>query len=820
MAQPMTRQYEKRLSAALYYARKKNRQRRIDASGGTPTPASLQPFSMTVGEFSGLPGYITTTIGAPEQVGSISAEPIAGHVLLAFYENSPAEGNFFIVEGDVMDIMADCTMFVDGIQMITGSAPNYNAETNRTTTTFVHESFRFVDGETYEITWVAPDSLLTDVDGNGFTASWDGTPPSTVLLAPTEVQRAAFVAGSPVVVNEAIVVTKRFRDFYPNQATFTPNKVALSTFLYGTDSRDGIANNSALASPKPTAKWAMPHRKVIGNTLHWELVVFHRNGRRLEYVDCVEVTATDSLGASITSKVSLSTKSTTLTATPVTVSQGNLDVTTLAPGQITLNAKIWPHIGDATSVLDSSASANFDEFSPRYFIKNTGLSAAPRIAYVSTVSGVTTGVISTNDATAAATPWSAVGNALAAAVTAYGSVDGLEIVLKADSTSLGSWGAVNRTHNLAGVIVRKDPTYVGRQPFTFSTSQRTRINAPTSGVPGGGCITFQGLAITRTAGNFDGSTGTGTGAHTYQFEDCSLDGNNVAGTMCVFSFVRFYGCTFSNMTNVALAGSSATVSLFFFGCQGDLTDTATLDNRCIVGCVFDRMPGPQKFSGNSQNNAIQAFNKFRNLTAGSFNLYANPDNSPVSNCAIVQNVYEFLRNTLQPGLAVAADSATFSTYNIMIHNNTIVGLDDKGRFNSFYDETAGTTRTHVLHSVQGNIFCCRAATKGDIFMMDGTRTGNASYSHGVDGGGNLVCDLTSFVHDFDGVGSVVSTGTHIDPLFVDNRGPTSGANGTAGGNYDIQSGSPAKGIVPRSFGRFDMNGNERPMYNSSAGAYQ
>lgn len=119
------------------------------------------------------------------------------------------------------------------------------------------------------------------------------TSPVDLSMTPVPVLRQGYDGnGVATTYGETLYLTKRVRQAYPNQASFTADKVALSDYLYSTDGVTGSANNSAETSPKPKAQWIMPHGMVVGTTLRWEIVAFHRNAGAADnigQVACVRV---------------------------------------------------------------------------------------------------------------------------------------------------------------------------------------------------------------------------------------------------------------------------------------------------------------------------------------------------------------------------------------------------------------------------------------------------------------------------------------------------------------------------------------------------
>jgi len=133
---------------------------------------------------------------------------------------------------------------------------------------------------------------LTAIAADGWQASVV-SPPDLSLL-PVAVTRQGFdAAAAPTTHADTLYLTKRVRQAYPNQASFTANSQALSDYVYSTDTIVGAVNNSVETSPKPVAAWVTTDRRIVGNSLDIECVAFHRNGRSGKPVACVVFRATD-----------------------------------------------------------------------------------------------------------------------------------------------------------------------------------------------------------------------------------------------------------------------------------------------------------------------------------------------------------------------------------------------------------------------------------------------------------------------------------------------------------------------------------------------
>jgi hypothetical protein len=656
-------------------------------------------------------------------------------------------------------------------------------------------------------------------NADGWTAAYAAPPTFDPVGAPEQfsVQRAGFTtAGTPTTYADLMTVTRRLRQVYPNQAVLTPGTAALSDYVYAGDTITGAANNSAEQSPKPVANWVMQDRIVVGNTVALEIAAFHREARGGEQVACVEFSATDGT-TTVTQKVSASVVSGRASdRNAVIVHRCDLDISGLAnPAVITCNAKVYPWRGTAAAVRDSAASAVAREFSPRVFTRNTARAAAPPLAYVATTGNDATGVVSTVAATARATPFLTVLGAIkglkAATGVTGGRIDGCEVRLGAGSFAAGSLAATDVTGGIqdnAVVTITRDPTAAkSAAVLTFGAAAfRTRfpwLRIADCTVLRTGLLAFQGEAAPQLMLTLD---------------DVIFDNANNNASILNNSHVSVFGCDLLNAGSSPFSAATYEVRVVR-GMQN--TGGATIENWLLVG---SRLTGGSHASGlltagtRSSNGAICAYNYLSGYrpTYGSI--------AEMMACAVVQNVIEFFSATSNTGLSVSPDSGVTNTSHVVLFHNTVAGFFNNGRSNLFYDETPGTARTHRLLAAKGNIQVS-VNNKGDVFLLDGTRTGNWPYLYGV----GVACELhqfdaaaPGFRQEFAGMGSLVGTSTTVpvSPQFAAPGHTVTGpAAGAAGGTYTLQAGSPAKALMTAGVLRFDLAGQARPVGSTSAGAY-
>lgn len=658
---------------------------------------------------------------------------------------------------------------------------------------------------------------ITAVGADGWTATYPSPPTFDPVGNPVSfaVQRAGFTTtGATTTYADTLTITKRVRQVYPNQATLTPATVSLSDYVYSGNVIIGAANNSTEVSPQPVAQWVMADRIVVGNTVTLELVAFHRNARNGEQVACVEFSATDGT-TTVTQKVSASVVSGRATdRNAVIVYRAALDISTLAnPSVVTCNAKVYPWIGTAASVRDSASAGAAREFSPRVFVRNTAKFSAPPFAYVATTGNDTTGVVSVTAATAAATPFLTVAAALKAFKTQAGVtggvLDGCILRVGAGSFVLGSTVvATDVAMTAAGVTITRDPNVAKASAIvTFGAAAfRTRfpwLRIADCTIQRTGLLTLQGEAAPQMVVTLD---------------DVTFDNANNNASILSNSHLVIAGCDLLNAGSSPIAAGTFEVRMVR-GLQ--CASGVTVENWLVVG---SRLTGGNHANGllaggtRSSNGAVCAFNYLSGYRPNYGGL------AETMSCVVVQNVIEFFSATSNTGFSISPDSATTNTLHALAFHNTVAGFFNNGRSNLFYDETAGTARTHRLMAVKGNIQVS-VNNKGDVFILDGTRTGNWPYLFGVGVAQDyhqFDAAAPNFRQEFIGLGSLVGTSqtTPILPQFTSpahtTTGPTAGAGG---GTYFLQAASPAKGMVTGGLLAFDLSGASRPLAATSAGAY-
>lgn len=691
---------------------------------------------------------------------------------------------------------------------------------------------------------------LSSVDAAGWSAQYSGTPPTFDPVNSPEtvsVSRAGYDATAGATTHtESVTLTKRQRQLYPNQATPTANGVALSTYIYSTDTISGVTNNSTKASPKPIAAWVTPDRQLVSGTIGGsacpvEVVAFHRNARSGKQVAAVKFLITDGTNT-VTATVATPTVSTAGTgsawdknalsvyALPAT------DISSLSAGMVTVNAEVYPWIGDSASVNESADNGSARrEFTARYFLKRA---TGPIYGYVSSSGNDSTGIWHSTAATAAATPFLTILGAFNAINAARNTAetgdkaDGLELRLTSGSWSIANTTA-NRTQNVAALTITRDPSVAKSAAILdLGAAWRPKLATGFTSPLATGCLQIRDLTLDRSA-----STGSITGESTgsvkieviFDNVDLDLSGFSGALTNATLADDYHYGTVFtSNLAGNSNLGQSTNQHRIFRGIQVNAA-TYSMEGWVCVGSTITAGIG---FGfADATKGGIFASNKFLNPSSANavINIATAADVDTITGFVFAQNLVESIHTTTSTAaLGVAQNKG--NTSHCLIYGNTFTGYGGLGRANLFYSGFAngGVDQEHDLFAVKGNIFV-QLNCKGDVYGTNTTFDGALAFDHGVDCEGNFTQFNTASPATenqyYPGLRSNIgsSSTTRNDPLFTSYAG-TGGSGGTpsagaGGGDYTLQSTSPAKQLLGSALLSHDFAGTARPASSDTAGAY-
>jgi hypothetical protein len=718
---------------------------------------------------------------------------------------------------------------------------------------------------------------FASVDATGSTVTWPGTP---VIGSPGSasfsVTRWGYDTSATLSqFTDTVYYYNRLREPYPTTPNYagiyihpTPDRATISEPVHRLDTCTGATNNSLLEYYKPVANWMMIDRLVVANSIYWEMQAFHHAARNNEQVACVRVRGTD--GTNFTSWQTVSTSTTSPhpgDRTEVDVYAGTLDITGLTDNSlITLEAEVYPWIGDAAAVLSTAditttpqQQVTRRQFCTRKYWKDTvGAGIVPR-CYVSTTGVDATGVWASGrtyasealaDAAARAAPFLTVGGALNRYAAGAGGVsnnaataakiDGCEIRVQAGTFDLGTTAYVTtRTQNLAGLVITRDTGVARTAAIVELNSGNMRARFGGAGINtnalGTGMVIFRDITVNRAASiSFLGeaySAGT-----TYPldviFDYVVSDLGNFAaswlGSTCHFGA---WGWEF---TNAAVASAPPLggnpVNYKNRGLYGTLNRSGGLDGWHVVGSEITGCPPFTSFNSRTESGCIISHNKLPSPYVGA--LVGFGSNNATIGCVFAQNLIENTSNGGAPGyttMGISADSGLANTEHTIVIYNTATGEQDYGRWNMWYDSRyLGASRVHKLAVLKGNIGS-NFAQKNDIFATNGSNIGGWPYAMGTSCVGNwgMYTDggAGNYSQEYGGLGTTLGTTlfTRNDPDFVNYQGVYNVATvitaGAGGGDYNLKVTSPCKNIVPVGLLKHDLAGNERNATGDSAGAY-
>lgn len=678
--------------------------------------------------------------------------------------------------------------------------------------------------------WLNGGTILAD----GWSLDAVSTPPSTVLEEPIAVTRAGYDStGNITTYSDTLTyVTRRVRQ--PGSTSLDALRCGLSFDIYAGDVVPGMTNNSAAVCPPVVANWEMLDRDVVGNTLpDIEVGAIHQFGVPV----LVRFTATDGTNTvtfDATAPVAVKSATDQLHRTVFRWVAAN--ITSLNNGIITVNARCFPLYGTSASIRDSATTGfSWWEFAPRYFIKDTTRAGAIPRCYVDAAGSDSTGVWSTNDATAAATPFLTIAGALgtrrsqivAGAYLPAGAPDGCEIRLRAGTFTMAGPAANITEHRGGAVIITRDPAVARADAVAASGASSVRWRLA-GGVPAplpGGAVRLRDVTWRRAgAGQHSGETGAQVSV---QKQNVSFDNNAVTGsylTTNAFSFIDGMACV--GMAGSALLPGATTAIGLARGISGDM-NARNIAAVATTGCNLQNV---------SQLVAPSIMTTERNVTLQAIYARSKSATGETFFVGITKNlegygrwnvVCESIGTTGYPAHRVSGDGNTGNTTGVFIFHETHAGYNDIGRHNDRYVDTDATgARTHTRQALLGCIMV-QYNTKHDLFApINAARIGGWPVAFGCGTDHNYVQFLDagggSFAPDYAGRGSTVGTSnvTGLNPLFVDPEATTAGPTAGAGnGDYRLQSGSPCKNI---DFGRvyvpFDIEGTARGT-TTSIGAF-
>lgn len=623
------------------------------------------------------------------------------------------------------------------------------------------------------------------------------------------------------------------------------------------------ANGSSLAYPRPQWGWAnLQHERATGGSFAVEGFAFHIHARGGQQVACVQfqardaqatpnVTAVQTAPAPILS--SLQTR-----GNIAEVWAASIPIAALTQGDLAqVNAKVFPWIGDASAVLDTSdtakgAAGTVTPGTPvdvaqgqtplRFVVDRTG-GYGGHAAWVRL--GASGGAVGSS-----ATPFPTVNAALTALAAANNAAkghndhSGSTIYLMETSVGSGDDHPMSATTAAAGKCwtdIRVDPAATGAVRLTVggnlnSISDLLCFKCPIA-VNTGGAVTLNGGSsanLKRIA--FDGAaisygvTGQSTGF-------CIQFGlkywRNVAMTNVAQPFYPFTGATREN-------------NALILGCTGTISGQKRMVPNVCVGNAFEGVTVYENDSSAALSIDGGILYNNRLLKQQASNLLAQ--SKALNGFARVQNVFEMAGVSGPACWGIGNDNATVALSGLVSMHNTLPGAgvasSNIGRQNAAYADVAAAAGVQKAMTEKFDLLHQRN-TKGDTFtgtvpgsVTNTGRTGSWAYRYGVGQAGLVVvtgdaqAGLASAA-DQSGAGANGNwTGEWFDPgsvlvageanvTFANNLSGTAGAGGGAYALTGAVNAAYARVPAGRGVLRYDLAGVLRRQDGTgAAGAYE
>lgn len=679
------------------------------------------------------------------------------------------------------------------------------------------------------------------VDTRGYSVTGPDTTPGASpywIEKPFTAIRSGFGPnGSVVDYHQLMTETAFMRQDYPNQGQADAAKAFLSDYLYANDLLTGAANNSEVISPKPVMRITSLYQTVVGNTLDsLAAMAAHRNGEQGQQIACARFTLSGE-----GPDVDIWVNTTTLSSKPGWAIQidefeaTDVDLSGFADkSYIKWRVRGYPWRGSTESIFDSDEVTTHWTCPSVYFYKHVAKAENPPVGVVNPLTGSASGVISTNPATARATPFAtyaqfraAVAGATYAALTDQ-EVDGaicyIDGLLPSATNTFNS--AASATRGFAHTIARYPGTSMGANAIA-SLAGVINVSIPSFTALPAAMVHFEGLKYTVIAGN--GLQGATAGAVLTDLRFINCEGDHNVGSFGLYGArirnVSIWGGTYLDRGgfNARSAGQTA-----FFGPIAERWHADPLnpsdggiDVGCLIGGRFIGFNSAKMVAARYGTSRVNGYfcEFYRALGGQLFSAHGTTDRDTViGNVLIEVNG----GGTGVRAQRISGDNDTTNVVNLIRFNITTAQPGStSGGDNSLYDETADTPRTHHLGCL---VNCIMGATpfKGGWFIDVAGRTGNLWVGGAVGDRGIFRAGQTGFMKQYQGVDSWPNPATeYLDPGFVDNKCPVYPdlAPTMGGGDYRLAAGSPCIGAGGGAVIRHTLDGQVRPLTADHIGAY-
>lgn len=562
------------------------------------------------------------------------------------------------------------------------------------------------------------------VNADGWSATWADPPaldPHGDPL-PFTVTRAGFdAAGQPATVNDTLVPMARLRQPWPNQASLTADQVVLSDFIHAGDTLSGAVNNSARPAPRPVCLWLQPDMLRVSGSVTVRLAVAHmyaRNGRPVAAVRFILSDGTNTVEelVSTMSTITYPASGRTVPHFAATLSLAGL----AANVALTLDAIVYPWVGPAFQASVHGAPQPHPGFGTMRLFNDVSYGTA--YACVDAVSGNNaTAVVSTNPATAAASPYLTV-SAAAAGIRTFNNAN-----FGRDNASGGVIRLVAGVHTFTTTGTTQTGT-LGALPLEIEAADPAlkattvlRDNAANTTSPAR--VVLRNLTLRRNGTGTVWFFTNGAGANSPNFtvfDRCHFDDNGLgsfAGAWInAVGRVFFLDCTASANGLTQAAGTSNKSCILVGGTIGaGNTSHGVVGVKTLSGGFGDGGHGV-----GDRPAPLGVFVGFSHMALSSTAAATLRTSAAIgpAGCAIVGCVVEDLDGTLSQLADLHSDNNTQPVENIVLQMNTFVGE----RTNFLYQDT-GTATVVKSGSVRFCVFDL-FNTKTDVFAANANLVGN------------------------------------------------------------------------------------------------
>lgn len=615
-----------------------------------------------------------------------------------------------------------------------------------------------------------------------------------------------------------------------------------------------LINNSVRGYYKPGLTWLnLQHERATGSTHSVEAAASHRHMMNGQQVACIEFFGTDGTNTSpgaLSSTPALSTKQINGKIAEVfkaAVLLGALTQATLC----NVNAKVYPWIGDASSVLDlSTDGAAWPTALPKTqlrFLNDKNGTYGGAHAFVKI--GASGGAVSLDQTAARTTPFPTSIAAIAALATFNNTTSAGHTDLHNDHSGSRIWlmdtdGAA-ADHTFAGNI----PTATGLCWTTFAVDPAATATVRISHTA---LRSFSGIGLYRFAcpvvqsGAFNLSGGSDVNNAMLAFDGSTMDagGNTGAAVNYRVGLTYFRNVTILNANSAnssPLQSSGAARREMAPLALGVIHTDATANMGCfayaIIGCTFKRYTLGELPSTFTQVDAPDGQLIINNLVIDSRATSIFGSTRAKTALFMLQNVFESANKVTGPCVQIGADGMTVALDNIVSAYNTIPGNTSECRRNWGYADVLGSVgvvkRIWSLFEIVSEYDC-----KTDTFTTNTSATGrtyNWEIIHGV-GFVGVVC-LRGATDGSTVPGYKAPTGNWLGEYWPANCKPfvtaaavpftddkAGGSAALGGGTYTLTGAvNAAYDMVPagRAGLSFDMNGVARRNDGTgAAGAYE